>query len=989
MGTIFYCLRRPGKRPGRGRWSHRTEQRLTISRRARSALLSVSGALVIFCLVSSNGAEAGDAPASQQATAQDSTNTILPDSSIRRGVLPNGLRYAIKHNETPTGVIAIRLGIDAGTFEEGEDEHGVAHFVEHMAFNAGENGHEEGPEKAFAAQGIEFGRDQNAETETFKTVYRLDLPHGDDQSLDLAFHWLHDVVRQPSFPDAAVDQERRIVLAERDARRDSELRAVEALNNFLAPGLRSTRPDSIGTAKEIREITAGRVQSFYERWYRPDNAALIVVGDAPVDAIERRIQQSFADWRSNGEMPAKPRLGSIDAKRGLSVQTIADAHLPTVLDICAVHAVAPHDKDDVARLRRNTLTALWLNILNTRLTNLAKAGAPPFLSAEATRNDEFREFEDVCVAVAPLDENWQSALHAIQNELRRLQINGPTQDELDDAVGLIRASYRGDMKAAGARRSPDLATTILEKALRGDVMASPVESFRAFDTAVEGVTPADIRTAFNSSWEAAGPLISFVAPNPPPASAVRQAWTENQAQPLPPPAQTAAAQLTWGYTDFGPAGHVAKRESFQSPEFTRITFANGVILNFKHTAFEQGLVKVRVCFGAGRREIPSQDYVAATIGAEFFKIGGVGRHDYEDIQQLFSGWSWDATLRIRNNAFLLDGDTSEGGLKNQLQILAAYVSDPGFRSDLNARIPSSIEAFYRQYRASPALLTGTAISEAAAPGNPLITPPLARLIRLRMSDFERMLKPALISAPLEVTIVGDVDETIATELVGETFGALAPRQTTPRERADTFFLHFPDRDLPTVRVTHEGPLDQAMLDALWPLYVAVPERRREETSLLLLSHVFDNALRHRVRYELGKSYAPTVELYTPDHSDQGYMHAVIETTPHDIDQVSAETRRVAERLSQGDFSDDDVEAARKPLLAELAARKNTNDWWLGGLSGSSRTNEGLDEMRDLQGLVSSITPAEIRAAAAKWLARTPLTVIAVPQTKSSSAADKP
>jgi zinc protease len=317
------------------------------------------------------------------------------------------------------------------------------------------------------------------------------------------------------------------------------------------------------------------------------------------------------------------------------------------------------------------------------------------------------------------------------------------------------------------------------------------------------------------------------------------------------------------------------------------------------------------------------------------------------------------------------------------------VTDPGFRSDLNARIPSSMEAFYRQYRASPPLLIGPAISEAAAPGNPLGMPSLAALKRLRMSDFERMLRPALTSAPLEITIVGDVDEATATEFVGETFGALPPRQTTQRERADTFFLHFPDRNLPTVRITHEGPQDQAMLDALWPLYVAAPERRREETSLLLLSHVFDNALRHRVRQELGKSYAPAVELYTPDHSDQGYMHAVVETTPHDIDQVLVETRRVAERLSQGDFSDDDVEAARKPLLAELAARKTSNDWWLAGLTDSSRTHDALDEMRDLEGLVSSITPAEMRAAAAKWLTRTPLVVIALPQSSGAVASEKP
>jgi zinc protease len=949
------------------------------------ALLGASAAMALFFVASTAIADGAAAP--QPSTAQDSNNTILPDPSIRRGVLPNGLRYAIKHNTTPAGAVSIRLGIDAGTFEEGENEHGVAHFVEHMAFNAGHSEHEEGPEKAFAAAGAEFGRDQNAETETFKTVYRLDLPHGDDPSLDLAFRWFHDIVRQPSFPDTVVDRERRIVLAERDARRDSELHATEALHRFLAPGLRSTRPNAIGTAKEIRDISAERLQAFYRRWYRPDNAMLVVVGDAPVEVIERRIQQAFADWQSTGEMPAKPRPGSIDAGRGLVVQTIADAHLPTELNICAVHAASPQDHDDVARLRKKALTALWLKILNVRLAKLAKSSAPPFFNAEAVQSDESREFEDVCVAASPLDENWQAALRAVENELRRLQAYEPTQDELDDAVDFARASYRGGMQTAGARRSSDLATTILDKTFRGEVVASPVEAFRAFDMAVEGVTPTDVRTAFNSDWAAAGPLISFIAPNPPPASALRRAWSDNQGQSLAAPAARAAApSLSWGYSDFGPAGHVAKRESFQSPEFTRLTFANGVVLNFKHTAFEQGMTKVRVTFGAGRREIANRDYIAATMGAEFFKIGGVGRHDYQDIQQMFSGWSWDAALKIGDSAFVLDGDTTSNGLKTQLQILAAYMSDPGFRSDLNARLPSAVDAFYRQYRAKPALVLGSAITDAVAPGSALSMPPIAVMSRLRMNDFERILKPALISAPLEITIVGDVDEATATELVGETFGEFPPRQQTPRERPDTFFLRFPDHEPPTIRVMHDGPPDQAMVEALWQLYVAEPERRREEVSLLLLSHVFDNALRHRVRQELGKSYAPAVSLYTPDHGDQGYMDADVEAAPRDIDQLLVETRRVAELLSQGNFTDDDIEAARKPMLADMGARANTNDWWLNGLSGSSRDSDGLDQMRDLLGLIASVSAAEIRAAAAKWLAQTPLTAIALPQAKSSSTA---
>ena len=146
------------------------------------------------------------------------SDAILPDPGVRLGVLPNGLRYAIMQNATPKGALSIRLGMEVGDFEENDGEHGVAHFIEHMAFSGGDNEHEAGPEKAFADAGVAFGRDLNADTSTFATAYRLDLPKADSPSLDLAFSWLRRVADGATFSDAAVNRERGIILAERATR---------------------------------------------------------------------------------------------------------------------------------------------------------------------------------------------------------------------------------------------------------------------------------------------------------------------------------------------------------------------------------------------------------------------------------------------------------------------------------------------------------------------------------------------------------------------------------------------------------------------------------------------------------------------------------------------------------------------------------------------------------------------------------------------------
>jgi zinc protease len=938
------------------------------------------GALAALCVFLVLPRHALPEPAGGNAAPAASTasDSILPDPAIRLGVLPNGLRYAIMQNATPKGALSVRLGIEAGDFEESESERGTAHFIEHMAFSGGQNEHEAGPEKAFADAGVAFGRDLNADTSTFATVYRLDLPKADAPSLDLAFGWLRRIADGTTFADDAVNRERGIILAERATHLTPLLEASEATDSFVAPNLRSTRPHSIGTVEQLQAVNGAKLLAFYQRWYRPDNAVLVIVGDDTPDAIEARIRGTFATWTAQGPMQAKPAFGIPDESRGVDIMTKADPRVPPSLAVCRIRRAPPNGPDDVAKLRAQALTVFWTKILNNRLAKLTTSDRPPFLGASAIVADDSKEAIEPCVYAALLKGGWASGLSALGQEIRRFAEYGPSQTELDDAIDTERATYRGGMRSQSTRGSGELANLIATKEMDGNVVAAPPELFRAFDVAVESVTPDDVKAAFGRDWSGSGPLIALFDATVPDRDAVRAVWTRLQNAPLPPaPSEPKIAQ--WAYEDFGHAGRVVNREQIRSPGFVRLTFDNGVILNFKKTNFEKEMVQIRVSFGAGRREVPSRELPEANLGAALFEQAGLGRHDFQEIQRIFSQTSFDASLDVGTNSFILKGSTMAGGLKLQLQLLAAYVSDPGFRGAMDSSLPTLIDYYYRQSRSDSGQVVEAALGDTLLPDGPLSLPREEELARLHMSDFERLLKPTVTQAPIEITIVGDVDETVATEFVGATFGALSPRDTKPRARADTQFLRFPDGQLPVVHTTHEGPDSEAYVGVIWPLYVAVPERRREAIALSLLTGIFDDALRHRVRQELGKSYAPTVQMVTPDNADQGYIEAVVETSREDAVTVVAEIRALALRLASGTFSDDNLEAARKPLEASLAKSAMTNGWWAGYLDGSSRIPAKLDEMVLMPDLVAKVTPAEVRKAAADWLMRSPLVIIATPE----------
>jgi len=452
------------------------------------------------------------------------------------------------------------------------------------------------------------------------------------------------------------------------------------------------------------------------------------------------------------------------------------------------------------------------------------------------------------------------------------------------------------------------------------------------------------------------------------------------------PVNATAKPSAWAYTNFGPVGRVVKREAHHSPDFVRLTFSNGVALSFKQTSFQSSNVEIAVRIGAGRHELTAANLVEAQFGASFVVVGGLGRHDIADIQKLFADSAASVTLSVETNAFVINGNTNGPSLLGQLQLVTAYLSDPGFRPEMDDKLAAGVDLLYRQIRAKPELVFSNALGEAIAPGGPLSMPPEEVLLKLHLKDYAQIFQPLLTQAPIEITIVGDVDEASATELVAQTLGALPARRPGLRDRSDAWFVRYAPTALPTVHATHEGPADKAIVGAVWPLYVAEPARRREEMALNVLKGVFDDALRHRLREELGLTYGPEVVMKTPDFGDQGTFEAYAQTNPADADRVAGEIQAVAQRLALGRFSDAEVEAARKPLVAGLNQQMATNRYWAGELSGAENVQDDIDEIRQTPALLAAVTPDEVRKAAMTWLTRKPLVVVVTPAASKAAEA---
>ena len=928
------------------------------------------------------------APAHAAPKANDAAE-IAPTQAVTLGILPNGLRYALKSSTAPRGGVSIRLAIASGAYDGDESEIGVAHFVEHMTFAGSGPADETAYANAFQSLGVDHGRDRNAHTALHETTYEVDLPAGGDAALGLAFRWLRQVADGATFPAPVVEREKGVLLSESRERSVAAYTAMLELSSFEEMRTRSARREAADPPASILATTPARLRGFYAKWYRPDNAVVVVVGDMPVEDMRARVEAAFGSWTpaAAGPVPEHAPFERIDPHAGPAEDIIVEPNGVSMLAVCRNVQGAQGRLDTLPRLRRAIASAVWSKVIDERLNQLARQPDAPFVGAVVAEDDDAKEAKGACLTVMPREGDWRRGLTAAQAEIRRLAAYGVTDVEIKDALHDLRVTYWNKHRTEETGASPAIAAALVDALAQGDPIPGE-QAAAVFDAAVKGMAPLEASAAFAADWSGAGPVIAYVAPKAPEAGAIKAAWTAGETAP-PPAESVAAADSIWPYAAFGKPGKVVSRQAYPTLQMVRLTFANGVVAYVKtqNQQAEAG-VDVRVAFGAGRRELGAKDAFAAVVGAKLTPYLGLGKISYTDMRRALRGHGWSMDFDIGGTTFLMQGATQPGDLDVQLQVLAAFASDPGFRADMDSAFPTTMRAAVRLMRSLPAAVIPLAVGDALRPGQPSLLPPDDDIAKLRAADFAAMLGPAVRTEPLEVTVVGAIDEKTATPLLARTFGALPPRKPVDRRRPDAWFLGGLGKALPPINVTLPGA-STAATGAVWPLWSSAPERRREALAVEMADRILSDVLRKRIREQLGKTYSPAVETAIDDDGDQGLIIALVDSAPGDVDQVRGEVLKAAAAIARGEFDQDALDRARAPYLAQVDQARTDNAWWalkIATLHGDpQRLNAAVAE-RDL---VVSLSLDEVKKAAAVWLSPPPTLVTALPEVRTASGGAAP
>ena len=408
----------------------------------------------------------------------------------------------------------MRLVIDAGSVDEDDDQSGVAHFLEHMLFN----GTEEFPENELIATlrsfGASFGADVNAYTSYDETVYELTMPTQDDEVVETGMRILEQWLVAATLDPAQVEAERGVVLDEwRGSATSSSGRIFDEIEAMYLDGTAYEDRDPIGTDTAISAMTPELLERFYSTWYRPDNAAVVVVGDIDPDEIEQLINDEFGALTAEGALAERPE-NRAEAPESPAAVVHADPDVAEGFVAVTLPLVEPPaDAMSIeASVQAEVLDAIAFEIIATRLGNDALRGDAPFDDASVDSSSIVEGLDAPEIVVSADGADLEASSQAIVDEYERVRRFGVTVEEVERAVEALRTLVETEYEGRNSRQDAAFAEDYVAYVLTGGPIATADADFEYANEVLDRASPATVAYQFVERLDAANPQVLVVVP---------------------------------------------------------------------------------------------------------------------------------------------------------------------------------------------------------------------------------------------------------------------------------------------------------------------------------------------------------------------------------------------------------------------------------------------------------------------------------------------
>lgn len=903
--------------------------------------------------------------------AQDHSD-IPPDPAAHFGRLPNGMAYIIYKNATPQGTASIHLRIGAGSLMEDENQRGLAHFLEHMAFNGSKNIPMDELIPLMQRHGLKLGPDAGAFTTYNKTEYTFDLPKTDDETVDTALMIFREMAGNLLIAPDAVERERAVVLGEERLRDSPMLHATRTIFATEFPDQKlGTRFLAIGLPDVIKSAPPQRIANFYHAFYRPELATLVVVGDIDPAAMEAKIKARFSDWKAVG--PAKPVDFGTRKTKGLEAATYAEKTLP---DQISLTWIKPYEAgpDTRASDTRDMMDDTILGAFNRRLNRLAQEPASNFVSAGLNQRKLYRSADVLVLTLLPKPGKDKEAYAQVLSALKQLTQHGLNADEVDTALANWSARFQNTVKGEKTRNNEAIMHGLIGSLDDNSVFTSPDDDLAFFESIKPKLTLEALNARLTTLVSGDGPVLFHQGEDTTSLdqNALKDGLTQAMSQSVTPYA--AVATKPWPYTDFGPAKTPISQAENKIFGFTQHVYANGLKLNIKPTSFKDDQILIQVRFGGGLERLPPNTEAPVTVAVNFAQTGGLvngglGKLTVDELRKTLAGKTVSANYDLSEHAAHLSGVTTKADFALEMQYLMAFTTDAGWRPDMYTRLKAYLPTFYSSISSSPAGLAGTQLPAIVHDQDRrFVFPTLDQATAVPFEAVRDVISGSLKDAPIEITLVGDIDEKTALDAVNATFATLPRLPKSPHIAKGGDAVHFPAA-AKTVVLTHKGRADQSLSLIAWPVPDYLSDTHTSD-GLILLREILSKRMFDQIREKLGQAYDPSAGVsQSTVFKGYGVFQARASVPAGQDEAFEAALDAIITDLKTKPVSADELERARKPILEHFDNSQKENSHWLHIVAHGMDEPARLEAEQNFKAGIAAITPADIMAVANRYLVK--------------------
>jgi zinc protease len=871
--------------------------------------------------------------ADQPETAAERTPELRPaeeipiDPQVRLGRLENGLTYYVRPNGEPENRAELRLVVNAGSVLEDEDQLGLAHFLEHMAFNGTERFEKQEIVDYLESIGMSFGPDVNAYTSYDETVYMLQVPTEDPEIMETAVKILEDWAHRITLDPEEVEKERPVIVEEWRLRRGAEARMRDEQLPILLKDARYVERKPIGTLEIIQSASAETLRRFYRDWYRPDLMAVVAVGDFDARWVEQTIVSYFSSLE-NPQQPRERKVYPVPEHPGTLYAPATDPEA-TSTRVSLFVKTEPQPQDTVGDYRRELVESMYNGMLNERFQELTKQPEAPIIGAGSFSTRFVRSMEAYVLAARVRDARISEALEVLLTETERLRRHGFTSSELERAKERYLTWIEQVYKDRDNIESETLAESLAGHYLEGEPIPDVEFEYRLFQTFIPEITLEEVNRLASELLREDNRVVLVNAPESeatavPTEGEVQALFASVAGKEIPPYQDRVLDQPL--FTAQLPGGRVTERRSFAELGFEELILSNGVRVLLKPTDFKEEEILFSAFSPGGNSLVPDERYVAAVTAANVVEESGLNGFDAITLQKKLTGKVVSVSPWIGELYEGMRGSTRPQDMETLLQLIYLYFTEPRRDEQSYQAYRQRLLAMVENRESSPMTIFWDTVRSAIAQDHYRARPWTEEVLEeMDLKESLEIYRDRFADAgDFTFVFVGNFQPAEVEPLLARYLGSLPSggRIETWRDV---------EMDPPTGIVEREvdkGLEPQSRVQIVfagstdWSL--------RSRLQLEALKQVLDIVLRENVREEAGGSYDVGVDAELNHYPDEEFfVYVGFGCAP---DQVQNLTDLVFEQIlelrEQGP-PQKDVDKVKEILRREHEQNLRTNDYWLG------------------------------------------------------------